>query len=282
MDLIRSGPTPAKYSAGRVDNDWSSRHVRLRFEMVTASIIFYLVANHGVKVIDLPFVNLPDDFNPNLLYGLSLAFSLFAIISFVTRSQYERALWPKQELIASKEIDRLEKEYQRLPANLSSIKIDEEIFDEFLRKLIDKKDALRSFDYSISAFALTIDDMHSENGVNSPVHPKFWHKIVSLLDEAKKHSSALLSRATGIEFEHGEFASQSYRLEAIPENYLENYEGLSQTLSKITPEISERVGALKKHSLVRRFQTTILSIWIPGGLSVIAVILGIYSLLGAK
>lgn len=280
MDLIRSGPPPAKYSAGRIDNDWSSRHVRLRFEMVVTSIVFYLVANHGPGVIDLPIIDLPKDFDARVLYFSTFMFSVFAAISFFTRSRYERALWPKQELIDVTEIKNLDKEYQTLVSKLTAIQISKKDENDFFHDLIAMEDQLRAYDYSISSFAMTINDFHDENGVNIPVHPKFWNKIVLLLNAAKRHSSFLLERANGVKLEYGEFNSQGYTLAAIPENYRKNYEGLSQILSKITPELKDRINSLKRHSYIRRFQTTILSVWVPGILSILLLLLGTCSLIG--
>lgn len=283
VNLVRSGGEPRQYSSGRVDNDWSARHVRLRFEMIVSSVLFYLIGSYGAETVNLPIITLPKIFDERLLISLALGFSIFTILSFFVRSQYERSLWPKQELVAWSEINQLKNEYTSILSNLEKTLNNKHELNDFLSELLNMRQDLTAFDYSLTSLtslALTIKDLHEEKGVNNPVHPKFWAKIVTLLGIANRHSSFLYERVSELECKEGRFISVAYSLKEIPSGYSQNREALVQTLNKITPEFLERIEALKKFSIIRKFQTTILSVWIPICFSGALVVFGIFNMLG--
>ncbi len=263
------------YGVGRDDNDWSSRHVRIRFEMVLGAIMFYLLANHGIDSVNFPFLKLPKDFNEPLLIWGAFAFSLFSIISFLLRSQYERDLWPKQDLITKKEITKFENDFQELQSLKTGVVINEDDDTNFLHELFGKSEAIRNYSHLIGTFMQTLNRLHEENGVNSPVHPKFWSKIVASFSSINDSSETLSTRASSLKFEHGAFHSGSYAIDAVAENYRHNQEKLLVELDKISDDLNERVKALRKHSKVRWIQTNVLSVVLPTLLALALVALGL-------
>lgn len=279
MNLVASGNKTAKYSAGRVDNDWSARHVRLRFEMLISAIVFYLVSLHGVGVVNLPFINLPKNFDQNTFICLSLGFAVFALISFVVRSEYERALWPKQELLKHQEITQFSNDFDNIKNEFFELISEDEGVNNFLNKFHKKRNEIRKNNYSISVFQQLLSDLHDENGVNSPVHPKFWSKVVLDFERIRKISDDLYSLSNQLELKNGKFSVYMRNLISVPDDVRKYQDEIKINFKNISPQMNERISYLYKHSKIKWFQTQFLSVVIPVLTASVLIFMGSYKLL---
>lgn len=277
--MVREEGSSTKYDVDRVDTDWSSRHVRLRFEMLVSAIIFFFVASYGTQVVNLPFINLPQNVDGSIVLWLSLGFAAFAMISFVVRSQYERALWPKHELSNTREITKFYNDFCAIETNFLKMKVESQEDAEFLEAVYHKKNDIKKFGYLTNTFMQLLTDLHEENGLNSPVHPKFWGKVVSEFSRFNRHSNRISDISEDLNFEHGRFITRSYNLVSVQDIVTDMQKKLRLDLKTITPEITERVDYLKRHSKIKWFQTQFLSVAVPTFTASIFVFFGSYKLI---
>ena len=279
MNLVTSKNSAAKYSAGRIDNDWSARHVRLRFEMLISAVVFYLVSLHGIGVVNLPFIKLPKNFDQNTFICLALGFAVFALISFVVRSEYERALWPKQELLKHHEITQFSNDFKNIKNEFFQLIIEEEGVNNFLVKFHKKQNEIRQNNYSISVFQQLLSDLHEENGVNSPVHPKFWSKMVLDFERIRKISDDLYSLSNLLELKNDKFSIYMRNLSSVPDDVRKYQDRIKINFKNISPQMNERVSYLYKYSKIKWFQTQFLSVVVPVLTASVFIFLGSYKLL---
>ena len=275
MNLVQSGPTPKKYTVGRIDNDWSARHVRLRFEMVIAAISFFLVSRYGAATIDLPIIKLPENFDDDILKFAILAFALFSWVSFIVRTAYEKSQWPHQELVKHSEITAFSKKAKDALKDQSGLALNNKELDAALIELISRKDEIRATANAVASLKRDIDEFHDESGVNSPVHPKFWSRVRTRMQRAGQYSSAMAARAQDLEIKHGRVTGGSFRLEAVPDNYQDNLSKLNVELKQLRADLRERTRELHFQSVIRRVQTDLLSVWCPTVLAIVLVSVGL-------
>ena len=104
--------------ASYVDWDWSSKHTRLRYQLVISSIIFFLLAVYENSDVRFPFLLIEFDPNyeptkPLVLLSIGL-FYAFTLISFSLRTVNERKLLsPKYEILIDK-LTSIDNSFKRL------------------------------------------------------------------------------------------------------------------------------------------------------------------------
>jgi len=69
--------------------DWSSRHVRLKFQMVASALFVWLVKNFEISEVNLVFVRFKNIEAPEDILLFAYCFAIFSIVGFVVRSFFE-------------------------------------------------------------------------------------------------------------------------------------------------------------------------------------------------
>ena len=77
--------------------DWSGRHVRLKFQMVSSCLFVWMMENYEVTSVNLLFVRFDNVEAPEHLQTFAYLFAIFSIVSFIVRSFYESPSVGKME-----------------------------------------------------------------------------------------------------------------------------------------------------------------------------------------
>jgi len=90
---------------------WSSSHTRLRFQLVSSSLLFCTLAIFPTKTIGFPFfsVEWEENSSPSINYILTFIFlfSISTLVSYVLRSKTEKQLSQQQDILFRNKIDKI-------------------------------------------------------------------------------------------------------------------------------------------------------------------------------
>lgn len=249
--------------------------------MLVSSLVIFLMSIYGVEKLKFPFFSLESQVDQNFIYYGVLGFSIFSITSFIVRSQYEKDLWPRIELSRQSEIKRFESDFKKIISQYKILDRVESLSSLSQHEAIEYSNKLTELDYHASLFLSELSEQHEENGVLSPVHPKFWRKAVKLFAEVVKQINFLSSLV-----EKFTAPINGMVVKSEQEAHLKGVQSTTSlalaALDAAKPEISERISKLRLHSFYRWFQTYFLSVYVPVIVSILLVVfsfIGIFSIL---
>ena len=262
----------------RHEDDWSGRHVRIRFEMVLSALAFVIFARYGAEEIRLPIVGTKSVLSDDFLMWASLVFCIFAIVSLLARSHYEKMRWPKEELSNKKEIDILERDFLEIKAASNALKFSENDDSKVtFKKLCEESDDIQQLNLKSIRFLQFLSDLFSEEGMNSPVHPKFWAKTVPLMAQVNSASNALSRNSTNAVNAKNSQSVVHPPYDKMHSEVRDAFSKLVDGLNALEPEIVERKSALVKIAFTKVFQRELLSYGFPILTAISLLIFGFYS-----
>lgn len=262
----------------RHEDDWSGRHVRIRFEMILSAVVFFIVARYGSDEVRLPIIGLQSEIKDGFLMWASLAFTVFSGVSLLTRSYYEKMLWPKEELSTRKEIDTFSSDFESLSQTALELEFtDKENIADTFKQLGGEYEQIKLLNLKTNRFLQFLSDLFHENGMNSPVHPKFWAKVVPLMATVNDSSNKLSSFSDLAKNTKGNIRATGSTHEAIHDDTTREYRQLIDSLGALKPEIEERRRALKQLAFTKLLQREVLSYGLPMLTALVLVLFGLAS-----
>ena len=261
----------------RHEDDWSGRHVRIRFEMVLSAVVFFIVAKYGSTEVRLPIIGLKSEIKDDFLMWAALGFSIFSIIALLTRSHYEKMRWPKEELSNRREIAKFENDFLEIQKISTSLGLDDsrsvKDTSEYLAASFKE---IKNLNLKTNRFLGSLSDLHSENGFDSPVHPKFWAKTVPMMASVNTASNAILKHASHAHASESTKTVMGTSSASIHDSVNLLYSTLLEGLDALKPEIEERKNALLKLAFTKVFQREILSYGLPILTVTLLILSGLY------
>lgn len=199
------------------NSDWSSRHVRLKFQMVLATFFFFVVVVFDPVSINLIGLEifLDDTLSSRLLFWIGLIYCLFAILAFVIRSFFEYSKWTslrKDLMNVIKRIKINEVEAANAYQNVKKMSIiddlDEAIigpndeFDETVQNLVSQlleSEQRGEIRHLLSVTSNIISDVELMEYSVETIRPGAHPKISSYENASKRCSDAARSITNSVE-----------------------------------------------------------------------------------
>ena len=131
-----------KKSSGDNKEEWSSRHVRLKFQMITAALVAFACATYGIKDVDvLGIINLEEQPSPLVLTFGFYGFAIFSMFGFLSRTMFERKNFAKLHAAYALEFSKIDTQL-RLACDESD-KLDKKTVDSVFSKLPDEHEIVK-------------------------------------------------------------------------------------------------------------------------------------------
>jgi len=282
-------------SAPKNQEEWTSRHVRLKFQMITASLVASACVAFGIKDVDVfGIINLNKQPPNSLLNVVFYIFAIFSIIGFISRTKFEQRNLAQEHKAYALELYNLV-EHLRLTRDETK-NIDKESIDkvfseipaeEKIQKLEPTKSLrisaainlvevhvrkLKYYNSVVIDITNSLKDSEFKFGSTELLKTKLISSVVSALVaiETLEKSSEKLNEmnfiAPKISQKTGKLILQKvYRENIKIESELNNALGIAE---KITPEI-------KGTNRWRRFEIWTLSVIAPTVFSIFVLIFGL-------